>query len=72
MHFEDIEKLLKVLKKFLDNGDTIFMIEHDQNILQFADDVIVLDEGQIQKNEVQRMIKKTPKKNNKTPIKKTK
>ena len=49
LHFADIEKLLKVLKKFLDNGDTIFMIEHDHNILEFADDVIELDDGKVKK-----------------------
>jgi excinuclease UvrABC ATPase subunit len=27
----------------LDAGDTVLMIEHDKNILQFADDIIELD-----------------------------
>jgi len=49
LHFADIEKLLLVLKRFLDNWDTILMIEHDQNILQFADKVIELDDGKIVK-----------------------
>jgi excinuclease ABC subunit A len=43
LHFEDIEKLLKVLREFLNKGDTILMIEHDKNILQFADDIIRLE-----------------------------
>ena len=43
LHPKDIEKLLRVLKEFLDTGDTVLMIEHDKNILQFADDVIELD-----------------------------
>jgi excinuclease ABC subunit A len=47
LHPEDIEKLLRVLKEFLDTGDTILMIEHDKNILQFADDVIELDNGKL-------------------------
>jgi excinuclease UvrABC ATPase subunit len=47
LHPEDIEKLLRVLKEFLDTGDTILMIEHDKNILQFADDVIKLDNGKL-------------------------
>jgi excinuclease ABC subunit A len=47
LHFEDIEKLLRVMKEFLDKGDTILMIEHDKNILQFADEVIRLDDGKI-------------------------
>jgi len=44
LHPQDIEKLLRVLKEFLDGGDTILMIEHDKNIVQFADDVIELDD----------------------------
>jgi len=49
LHPSDIEKLLKVLEKFLEWWDTILMIEHDQNILKFADDIIYLDDGQIVK-----------------------
>ena len=45
LHPHDIEKLLLVLKKFLDKGDTILMIEHDEDLLQFADKVITLDNG---------------------------
>ncbi len=50
LHSEDIVKLLRVLKEFLDKGDTILMIEHDKNILKFADDVIRLDNGKIINN----------------------
>lgn len=50
LHPQDIEKLLLVLKEFLDNGDTILMIEHDKNILQFADDIIDLDDWKLIKN----------------------
>lgn len=49
LHPHDIEKLLLVLKKFLDKGDTIFMIEHDEDLLKFADKVITLDNGFIVK-----------------------
>ena len=49
LHPADIEKLLKVLKRFLDKGDTILMIEHDEDILQFADHVIKLDNGKLVK-----------------------
>lgn len=45
LHPHDIEKLLLILKKFLDKGDTILMIEHDEDLLQFADKVITLDNG---------------------------
>ncbi|HOG14968.1 MAG TPA: excinuclease ABC subunit UvrA [Candidatus Absconditabacterales bacterium] len=47
LHPQDIEKLLKVLEKFLEAGDTILMIEHDKNIVQFADDIIELDDGKV-------------------------
>jgi excinuclease ABC subunit A len=50
LHDIDIEKLLHVIKKFLDNGDTILMIEHDKNLLQFADDIITLDNGHLMKS----------------------
>ncbi len=49
LHPADIEKLLKVLKRFLDKWDTILMIEHDEDILQFADHVIRLDNGKLVK-----------------------
>jgi len=49
LHSEDIVKLLKVIKEFLDKGDTILMIEHDKNILKFADEVIRLDQGKLVK-----------------------
>ena len=47
LHFQDIEKLLLVLRKFLDRWDTILMIEHEKNLLEFADSVIRLDEWKI-------------------------
>ena len=50
LHSEDIVKLLKVIKEFLNKGDTILMIEHDKNILKFADDVITLDNGKVVKH----------------------
>jgi excinuclease ABC subunit A len=49
LHPSDIEKLLLVLKSFLDRGDTILMIEHDKTLLQFADDVIYLEQGKVKK-----------------------
>ena len=47
LHPDDIGRLLKVIKRFLDNGDSIVMIEHDQHLLKFADKVIVLQDGKI-------------------------
>ena len=49
LHPADIERLLKVLKRFLEKGDTILMIEHDEDILQFADHIIRLDQGKLVK-----------------------
>ncbi len=49
LHFADIEKLLRVIKEFLNKWDTILMIEHDKNILKFADDIIRLDNGKLLK-----------------------
>ncbi|MEF2175803.1 MAG: excinuclease ABC subunit UvrA [Candidatus Absconditabacteria bacterium] len=47
LHPQDIEKLLKILARFLDKGDTVLMIEHDKNLLQYADDIIRLDNGKL-------------------------
>lgn len=49
LHPSDIEKLLLVLQQFLDKGDTILMIEHDKTLLKFADEVIYLEMGKLQK-----------------------
>lgn len=51
LHPNDIERLLNVLKKFLDNWDTVLMIEHEKNLLQFADKVIRLEEGKVVKGD---------------------
>lgn len=47
LHPDDIQRLLKVLKVFLNRWDTILMIEHDKSLLQFADNVIELKNWQI-------------------------
>lgn len=49
LHPSDIEKLLLVLKQFLDKGDTILMIEHDKTLLKFADEVVYLENGRVKK-----------------------
>ncbi len=49
LHPSDIERLLKVLKRFLDYGDTVLMIEHERNLLQFADQVVRLKDGALDK-----------------------
>lgn len=40
LHFEDISKLLKVLHKLVDAGNTILVIEHNLDVLKTADYVI--------------------------------
>ena len=50
LHPDDIQRLLQVLKVFLNRGDTILMIEHDKSLLQFADQVIELKNGNIVQN----------------------
>jgi excinuclease ABC subunit A len=40
LHFEDINKLLNVLHKLVDNGNTIVVIEHNLDVLKTSDWVI--------------------------------
>ncbi len=47
LHFVDIEKLLNILWRFLNRQETIVMIEHDKNLLKFADKVINMQNGKI-------------------------
>ncbi len=47
LHFVDVEKLLNILWRFLEKQDTIVMIEHDENLLKFADLVIRMENWNI-------------------------
>ncbi|MEM7071753.1 MAG: excinuclease ABC subunit UvrA, partial [Pseudomonadota bacterium] len=40
LHFEDINRLLKVLQKLVDHGNTIIVIEHNLDVVKTADWVI--------------------------------
>ena len=40
LHFEDIRVLLKVLNELVDKGNTVIIIEHNQDIIKSADYVI--------------------------------
>lgn len=40
LHFQDIEKLLKILHSLVDKGNTIIVIEHNMNIILNADHII--------------------------------
>lgn len=42
LHSEDVGKLLKVLQKIVDNGDTVLVIEHNLDIIKNADYIIDL------------------------------
>jgi excinuclease ABC subunit A len=42
LHFEDIKKLLEVLNKLTDHGNTLIVIEHNMEVIKTADHVIDL------------------------------
>ncbi len=42
LHFEDISKLLQVLHNFVENGNTVLVIEHNLDVIKTADWVIDL------------------------------
>jgi excinuclease ABC subunit A len=42
LHFDDIEKLLKVLHNFADGGNTVLVIEHNLDVIKTADWLIDL------------------------------
>lgn len=45
LHFQDIEKLIKILHRLVDKGHSIFMIEHHLDLLRQADWLIELGPG---------------------------
>lgn len=40
LHFEDVNVLLKVIKKLVDKGNTIIIIEHNMEVIKVADHII--------------------------------
>lgn len=42
LHSEDIQKLLKILERIVDNGDTVIVIEHNLDVIKVADHIIDL------------------------------
>ena len=42
LHFADIEKLLEVLQRLVDQGNTVVVIEHNLDVIKCADWVIDL------------------------------
>ncbi len=42
LHSDDIKKLLKILQRIVDNGDTVIVIEHNLDVIKVADYIIDL------------------------------
>ena len=42
LHSEDIKRLLKILNRIVDNGDTVLVIEHNLDVIKVADHIIDL------------------------------
>ena len=42
LHMEDIKKLLVILNRIVDNGDTVVVIEHNLDVIKIADHIIDL------------------------------
>jgi excinuclease ABC subunit A len=45
LHFEDVRKLLEVLHRLVDTGNTVVVIEHNLDVIKTADHVIDLGPG---------------------------
>ena len=39
---DDVKKLIKVLQKFVDHGDTVLVIEHNLDVIKVSDHIIDL------------------------------
>jgi excinuclease ABC subunit A len=42
LHFDDIKKLLKVLNRLVDQGNTVIVIEHSMEVIKTADWIVDL------------------------------
>jgi len=42
LHIHDIEKLLSILNRIVNNGDTVVVIEHNLDVIKVADHIIDL------------------------------
>jgi len=42
LHFEDVKKLIEVLNRLVDKGNTVIVIEHNLDVIKSADYVIDL------------------------------
>jgi excinuclease ABC subunit A len=42
LHIDDVKKLLAILERIVDNGDTVIVIEHNLDVIKVADYIIDL------------------------------
>lgn len=42
LHWADLDKLIKIIHKLADNGNTILIIEHNLDLIKIADHIIDL------------------------------
>ena len=42
LHSDDVNRLIAVLQKIVDNGDTVLVIEHNLDVIKVADQIIDL------------------------------
>ena len=42
LHFADVEKLIQILRRFAENGNTVIVIEHNLDVIKTADYIIDL------------------------------
>ena len=42
LHVDDIKKLLEILNRIIENGDTVIVIEHNLDVIKVADYIIDL------------------------------
>ncbi|MFA6341204.1 MAG: hypothetical protein WCX27_03165, partial [Candidatus Paceibacterota bacterium] len=40
LHYEDVKKLIEILQKLVDNGNTVVVIEHNMDLIKSSDYVI--------------------------------
>ena len=40
LHFEDVSKLVEILRRLADNGNTVVVIEHNLEVIKVADYII--------------------------------
>ena len=40
LHYEDVKKLIEILQKLVDKGNTVVVIEHNMDVIKLADYII--------------------------------